>query len=91
MGGGTIRQTPFTFDWEFYIVRQGGDVQWTKWEAEAKTALRHAYGVQVESITRVLREENHPVAEPEFSARVLNTEEKIEFHKMSMQRFEVWK
>ena len=45
----------------------------------------------MESITRVLREEEHSIPEPEFSARSLNTQEKIEFHKMSMQRFEIWK
>ena len=73
------------------MVRQGGELQWSKWETGAKAALRPAYGVQVEAITRVLREEEHPVAEPELSARNLNTPEKIEFHKLTMRKFEEWK
>ena len=51
------------------MVRQGGELQWSKWETGAKAALRPVYGVQVESITRVLRDEEHPIQEPELSAR----------------------
>ena len=59
--------------YEKYMVRQGGELQWSKWETGAKAALRPAYGVQVEAITRVLREGDHPIPEPELSARNLGT------------------
>ena len=62
-----------------------------KWEVGAKSSLRPTYGAHVESITRVLREEEHPIPEPEFSARNLNVQEKIEFHELSMKKFEIWK
>ena len=77
--------------YERYTIRQGGDLQWTKWESGAKAALRPSYGAEVESITRVLREEEHPIPEPEFSARNLNTTEKIEVHKLSQQKYDAWK
>ena len=77
--------------YERCMVRQGGELQWSKWETGAKAALRPAYGVQVESITRVLRDEEHPIQEPELSARNLNTPEKIEFHKLTMRKYEDWK
>ena len=77
--------------YEKYMVRQGGELQWSKWETGAKAALRPAYGVQVEAITRVLREGDHPIPEPELSARNLSTPEKIEFHKLTMRKFEEWK
>ena len=59
--------------YERCMVRQGGELQWSRWETGAKAALKPAYGVQVESITRVLRGEEHPIQEPELSARNLNT------------------
>ena len=31
------------------------------------------------------------MVDPEFSARNLNTPEKIEFHKISMKKYETWK
>ena len=43
--------------YERCMVRQGGELQWSKWENGAKAALRPAYGAQVEAITRVLHEE----------------------------------
>ena len=52
--------------YERCMVRQGGELQWTKWENGAKAALRPVYGVQVEAITRLLREEEHPIPEPEL-------------------------
>ena len=63
--------------YERYTIRQGGDIQWNKWENSAKAALRSQYGAQVESISRVLQEELHPMTEPEVRARNLNTPEKI--------------
>ena len=58
---------------------------------DAKAPLRSQYGAQVKSISRALHEEDHPMTESEFSARNLNTPEKIEFHKLSMKKFEIWK
>ena len=77
--------------YERYIIRQGGEIPRSRWDQGAKAALRPAYGAHVESITIVLRKEEHPIPEPEFSARNLNTQEKIEFRKMSMQKFDIWK
>ena len=74
-----------------YAIRQGGELQWGKWEQDAKAALRPQYRAQVDSITRVLREEEHPLKEPEFSSRALNTAKKIEFNNMSQQKFDAWK
>ena len=84
---------PYT-DLQIYercMVRQEGELQWSKWETGAKAALRFAYGVQIESITRVLRDEEQPMQEPELSARNLNTPEKIEYHKLTMRKYEDWK
>ena len=38
--------------YERFMVRQGGEIQWSKWEAGAKVALRSAYGVHNQGTPR---------------------------------------
>ena len=66
--------------YERCMVRQGGELQWVKWENGAKAALRPAYGAQVEAITRILRDEEHPIPEPELSGQRLRVSPSFPIH-----------
>ena len=77
-GRGKERSTVQAFTGSAGMVEPGTNIVWSKWLTAAKETLRTQYGSQVESLERVLPEEQEPAAKPKLTPAAVSTKVSIE-------------